>query len=201
MRGCFCQSRHVGECFAEWEQACVVFLEAAWKKDMWCSARANTWENTTDSGLWCVVLVYLTIPRWLSLGFVNAGLRWWCCMVLVRLSVLWWSSLGFADAGLCWCWSLLTRLYGIGLPCHTLLVIVCHDFIERNTPKNLWWRCSGFLPLLWTLADRQSLEVSSGSNCGCWLMNGVWSGLSCHCWFMWTELWTTHWICSTSPVS
>jgi hypothetical protein len=30
-------------------------------------------------------------------------------------------------------------LDGIGIPCHSLVVIVCHDFIERNAPKNFWW--------------------------------------------------------------
>jgi hypothetical protein len=28
-------------------------------------------------------------------------------------------------------------LGGIGTPCHSLLVIICHDFIERNSPKKL----------------------------------------------------------------
>jgi hypothetical protein len=28
-------------------------------------------------------------------------------------------------------------LRGIGSPCHSLLVIVCPDFIERNATKNL----------------------------------------------------------------
>jgi hypothetical protein len=40
---------------------------------------------------------------------------------------------------------------GIDLPCHTLLVIVFHDFIERNSSKEL----------LAALTD----TVSCGSNC------------------------------------
>jgi hypothetical protein len=28
-----------------WEQTCNVFLEAAWKKGMWCFARVIAWEN------------------------------------------------------------------------------------------------------------------------------------------------------------
>jgi hypothetical protein len=30
-----------------------------------------------------------------------------------------------------------TELCGIGSPCHSLLVIICHDFIERNATKEL----------------------------------------------------------------
>jgi hypothetical protein len=34
-------------------------------------------------------------------------------------------------------------LYNIGAPCHSLLVNVCHDFIERKATKDLlvifWW--------------------------------------------------------------
>jgi hypothetical protein len=60
------------------------------------------------------------------------------CVALVHVTIL------------CWLWSLLTMLYGIGWPYHSLLVIICHDFIERNTPKNRWWS-GGFLklPFFW----------------------------------------------------
>jgi hypothetical protein len=52
-------------------------------------------------------------------------------------------------------------LDGIGMPCHSLLAIVCLDFIERNAPKNFWWCSGGFLLLLRTWVDWQSeVEVS-----------------------------------------
>jgi hypothetical protein len=47
-------------------------------------------------------------------------------------------------------------LDGIGMPCHSLLAIVCHDFIERNAPKNFRWYSESILPLPWTQADWQS---------------------------------------------
>ena len=43
-------------------------------------------------------------------------------LALVHLATLCWSWLGFPDAGL-WGW---------------YSCIVCHDFVERNTPKNFW---------------------------------------------------------------
>lgn len=58
-----------------------------------------------------------------------------CCVVLVCLAIF------------CWHWFSLTTLGGIGTPYHSLLVIVCHDFIEKNTPKNFCWCSSAFLPL------------------------------------------------------
>jgi hypothetical protein len=51
-------------------------------------------------------------------------------------------------------------LGGIGMPYHSLLVMVCFDFIERNAPKNLLWYSSGFLPFLLTWTNWQSLVVS-----------------------------------------
>jgi len=44
-------------------------------------------------------------------------------------------------------------MYGIGKPCHSLLVTVYRDFIERNAPKDFWWYSSGFLLLPQTWAD------------------------------------------------
>jgi hypothetical protein len=70
------------------------------------------------------------------------------------------------------CWALLILVFtewlgGIGMSHNSLLVIICHDFIERNAQK-YFWRCSGsFLVLLWTQADWQSLAVSSGLPCQC----------------------------------
>jgi hypothetical protein len=60
-----------------------------------------------------------------------------CWVALVHLAILCWSSLGFADAGL-----ELMMLGAIGMPYHSLLVIICCDFIEGNILKNFWW-CSG----------------------------------------------------------
>jgi hypothetical protein len=71
--------------------------------------------------------------------------------------------------GLCWsCFSLML-LCGIGSPCYSLLVIVCCDFIERNTIQELLEDSCCFSGL----GDWQRL-VSSGSNY--------------HCWFEWTKL-------------
>jgi hypothetical protein len=50
-----------------------------------------------------------------------------------------------------------TMLCGIGTPYHSLLVIICLDFIERNAPKNFWWSSCGFLLLQMTRADWQNL--------------------------------------------
>lgn len=74
-------------------------------------------------------------------------------------TVWYWFSLPLF-VGFCWCWSSLTVLCGISSPCKSLLVIVCCDFMERNTPKNFWW-CSGRLGLMGSFA------VSSRSNCCC----------------------------------
>jgi hypothetical protein len=38
-------------------------------------------------------------------------------------------------------------LCGIGSPYHSLMVISCCDFMDRNAPKNFWW-CSGSFLLL-----------------------------------------------------
>lgn len=75
-------------------------------------------------------------------------------MVLAHFVTLGWSSLGFDGFS-------LTSLGGIGMPYHSL-VIICHDFIQRNAPKNFWWYSDGFLPLPRIRADWQSLGVSSG---------------------------------------
>jgi hypothetical protein len=58
-------------------------------------------------------------------------------------------------------------LDGIGTPCHSLLAIICHDFIEMYQ-KIFWWYSGGcFLPFLWTQANWWSLVVSSGSTFHC----------------------------------
>ena len=50
-------------------------------------------------------------------------------------------------------------LCGIGSPCLLLLMFICHDFVERNAPKN-FWRCPGFFLLLQrTCADWQKFLV------------------------------------------
>ena len=64
-------------------------------------------------------------------------------------------------------WALLRLVFtddaSIGSSCHSLLTIVCCDFVKRSAPKNFWW----FLSLPWTQADQQNLVVSSGYNCNC----------------------------------
>jgi hypothetical protein len=66
-------------------------------------------------------------------------------------------------------WSSLEMFCGIGSPCHSLLVIVCHGFIKKNITKELlvifFFFFGVFLLLPQTLANWQSLMVSSGSNC------------------------------------
>jgi hypothetical protein len=54
-----------------------------------------------------------------------------CSMELIHLAILYWSSMSFAASGLC----RLCMLAVIGFPYHSLFAIVCHDIIERNTPK------------------------------------------------------------------
>jgi hypothetical protein len=53
-------------------------------------------------------------------------------------------------------------LGGIGTPYHSLQIIVCCDFIERNEPKILlevfWWLLAASMDL----GNLQSLTVSSG---------------------------------------
>jgi hypothetical protein len=48
---------------------------------------------------------------------------------------------------------LANNVVDISSPCHSLLVILCPDFVEKNKPKNLWWCSGGFLPLPWTQAN------------------------------------------------
>jgi hypothetical protein len=53
------------------------------------------------------------------------------------------------------------------------LNIICHDFIERNAPKDFSWHSGGFMPLSQTRAKSQSLVVSTGINCHCGFLDGV----------------------------
>ena len=61
--------------------------------------------------------------------------------------------------------SITQTVDGIGMSCHFLMAIVCHDFIERNAPKNFRWYSESILPLPWTQADWQSelkfLDISA----------------------------------------
>jgi hypothetical protein len=54
-------------------------------------------------------------------------------------------------------------LCGIDTSYQSLLVIICHDYIERNTPKIFWCCSGGFLTFTQTQVNWQSLAVSSGS--------------------------------------
>ena len=54
------------------------------------------------------------------------------------------------------------------------LLIICHEFVERNEPKNFWCCSGSFFLLLQTQADWYNLKVSSGLNLDCWL---VWTQL------------------------
>ena len=132
------------------ENRCVVFF---WKLP---------WKRACDVLLEC--MLETTCDAWRGYKYIPAVKRWHC-MVLVHLATLCWSSLGFADTDLNW------GHCGIGSPCPLcLLIIICHDFLESKMYQRTWWYCSGFLPLLWTQANWQSLEVSSRSNCSCWFV-------------------------------
>jgi hypothetical protein len=53
------------------------------------------------------------------------------------------------------------------------LATLCRSFfcdLVQNKTKNFWWCLGGFLPLLQIRANWQSLIVSSGLNCCCWLI-------------------------------
>lgn len=83
-----------------------------------------------------------------------------------------------------------STLYGIGSPCHSLLVIVCHDFIEKNAPKYFWW-CSGGFFLLLQLGLGPSgrawgFLLHRTAIAGFWM--GFVSGLNYRYWSMWAEL-------------
>lgn len=78
------------------------------------------------------------------------------------------SLLGFV--GLCWRWSLITTLWHwFTLPLSP--IIICCDFVEKNSPKNFSWYSGSFLLLLQTQPSWQSLQFSSGSNWCCWFEN------------------------------
>lgn len=108
----------------------------------------------------------------------NSG---WCCVILVYLATL------LEFIGLCWCWSLLTMLCDIGLPCHSFLIMVCHDFIEGKAPKssgNILAFSHYHTPrpigrVIWCLLDWIAADDS-------WMVFA--NGFSYCCWFMWTEL-------------
>lgn len=80
------------------------------------------------------------------------------------------------------CRSLLTMVttdnaVSHGLMFATLLIIVCHGFIDRNTPKNFCLFSHEFLSLLQTQVNCWNHMVSSTWNYFCWFMNGEWTEL------------------------
>lgn len=78
IRECFRKSTCMGGCFDENRHG--VFLEVAWKKGMWCFARADAWENmmfgkdinvtqqTVDDVLWnWFAFLFFAVHLWVSL--------------------------------------------------------------------------------------------------------------------------------------
>jgi hypothetical protein len=68
-------------------------------------------------------------------------------------------------------------LYGIGSPCHSLLIIIGYDFAERNSPENFWWCLGRFWLLLRVQAIWESQSISSGLNYLCSFVKGVFKGI------------------------
>lgn len=64
-----------------------------------------------------------------------------------------------------------------GLTFATLLIIVYHGFIDRNTTKNFRLFSHEFLSLLQTQANCWNHMISSTWNYSCWFMNGEWTEL------------------------
>ena len=95
--------------------------------------RADAWEDT-----WCLK-AYQYNP---TDSAQSSGIGLPCDFLLVFV-------------GLCWCSSsLVTLWHWFMLP--SALTIICHDFIERNAPKNFWYS-SGFLELPQTRVIRRAL--------------------------------------------
>lgn len=112
---------------------------------MWCFARAFAWEK-----LWASISITKQTMEndvwyWFTLPLF-AGLCWALLMLILNDNIVWY-----------WFTSLLAT--------------ICHNFLEKSTPKNYCSR--SFFPLPWTWADWKSLLVSSGLNYHCWFVNGV----------------------------
>jgi len=92
--------------------------------------------------------------------------------------------------GLWWHWSSLTMLWHwFTFP--SSLTIVCHDFVERKAQENFLWRhCGGFSLPPWTQANWKSSAISSGLNCPWWFVNGVckWIDLPLQIHVNWTDI-------------
>ena len=129
-----------------WEQYVVFFLEAVLLKSTWCIAGAEVWKD-----VWCSERVQVLPNRkWIT--------HWFALLVFFRL---------------CYQWSLLKTL------CVLLAFVRLAFFTDPHLSRFHREECTKELllvlplPLLLARAHLQSLEVSSGSNCHCWFMNGV----------------------------
>lgn len=162
----FCRENWSGNFWFLWWINCVMWF-FFWKLpyERIIFAVANTWEDsllrTHVVFFWkkpgkrtCDILLELmlesTYDIWRGYEYdpTDSG---WCCMLLVCILLYW---LGFADAVLpWWCCMLLVH--------HSLLAIVCHGFMERNSSKNFCSCSSSFLMLSQTWANWQSLSVSA----------------------------------------
>lgn len=82
-------------------------------------------------------------------------------------------------------------LCGISSPCHSLLVIVCCNFLEKNAPKNFWWCSNSFLHHPWTWAKspwEEALWFLLDQNVVVDSWKVFVNGSSYPCWITWTEL-------------
>ena len=127
-----------------WEQACSVFLEAAREKgNVWV---AWTLERTCDAWKGC------------KYNLTGSGR---------------YSGLSSPCHSACFHWALLTLVFT-----DNAVALVHPDFFADH--HLLWlhrekfsWYSGGFLLLVWTRANGQSLWISSGLNCHCWFVIGV----------------------------
>ena len=140
---CFSGSCLVRGCFAEADTGEAVLL----RTHMWCFSgsclvRGHVvfcWSRCLRGCLLLRKNINTTLPREDALA-----------LVLCSASLVFAAALALVCLALCW----------------SLLIFVCCDFAERNTPQNFSWYSGWFLPLPWTHADGQSLDVSSGlSHC------------------------------------
>lgn len=110
-----------------------------------------------------------TCEFWKESKYNPPNSRWCSCIGLSCKSLL-----GFLR--LCWCWcSVMTFLHWFTLQwfaglhwwhlhwfiLHSLLILLCCDFEERNTPKNFWWYSSCFLPRCKEFPSCQLVEPCS----------------------------------------
>ena len=134
MRGCFCRSRLMERCFAKNRHMNFSESNSAKGHVMFCQSRClRECMMFGKDRLIAQNTVYNTGWYWFTLPLFF-GLHWALLMLV------------FADNAV---QQWFTQ--------SALLIIACHDFINRNAPKYFQQFSRGFLPLPWTQADWQSL--------------------------------------------